>query len=252
MTLDDRARAATSGLLTATRDSVSVPAALDRLHGRRLSLPRTALATVAIVALVVSLVGVLRWSAVQVRTSEPAVVAPSPATHVALGVPFSVVLPAGWTYRLSGDDQAVIDGDGTRYLTVVVDPSPAVGATAASGGAEALARWIAARPELLSRPPVRTTVGGDPAWQVDVVFGPDARPNAVCDGPTRECLPLMRVPGMSLPVGIANSTAGRVIVIQLSDGRLTAVVATGGSSLHLEQVVALVQPVIDTITFDHP
>ena len=252
MNLDDRARAATTGLVTATRDSVSVPDALDRLHGRRMSLPRASVAAVTVLALVASAVGVLRWTAVQLPASNPAVVAPSPTTHVALGAPFSVVLPAGWTHRLSGDAQAVLEDRGTTYVTVVMDPSPAAGSTGESRSAEALARWIAARPELVSRPPVRTTVGGEQAWQVDLVFGPDARPNAVCDGPIHDCLPLIRVPGLAMPVGLANSTAGRAIVIQLGDGRLIAMVAGGDSVQHVEEVVALVNPVIDTISFDHP
>jgi len=252
--LDDRARMATDGLLAAARDDVSVPVALDRLRQGRTSPTRAALAAVTVLSLVVASFGVLRWSTEHVRASPPAAVAPSPTTHIALAVPFSVVLPTGWSRQVYGNAKAVLSGRDGSYLEVVMDPSPATPATATPQKltAESLARWIAARSELAGNPPVKTTVAGQLAWQVDLVFGPDARPSATCDGPNVDCLPLIRVPGFPLPLGLADSTAGRTTIIQLSNGRLIALTAGGDSNHHMEEVVASVQPVIDSITFDHP
>jgi hypothetical protein len=253
MNLDDRARMATDGLLAAARDDVRVPVALDRLHHGRTSPARAGLAAVAVVAVVVAGFGGLRWSTEHVRGSSPAVVAPSPSTRVALAVPFSVVLPVGWSRQVYGNARAVLYGPDGSYLEIVMDPSPATAASATTQKltAESFARWIAARPDLWAASPVRTTVAGQPAWQVDLLFGPDARPNATCDGPNVDCLPLIRVPGVTLPLGLANGTAGRATVIQLGNGRLITMTAGGDSQHHLEEVVASVQPVLDSITFDH-
>ena len=254
MNLDDRARMASDGLLAATQEDVRVPVALERLHHGQTSLARAGLAAVAVVALVVAGLGGVRWSAEHLRGSAPAVVAPSPTTRVALAVPFSVVLPAGWSRQVFGNVRAVLYGPDGSNLEVVMDPSPAsvASATTQKVTAESFARWMAARPDLSGAAPVKTTVAGQPAWQVDLLFGSDARPSALCVGPNVDCLPLIRVPGVALPLGLANGTAGRATVLQLGNGRLIAITAAGDSQHHLEEVVATVQPVIDSITFDHP
>ena len=253
MNLDDRARTASDALLAVTRDDVRVPDALDRLHHGRTSPVRTGLAALAVVALVVAGLGGVRWSAEHLRGSAPAAVAPSPSTRVDLAVPFSVVLPAGWSRQVYGSAQAVLHGPNGFYLEVVVDPSPATPASATTQKltAESFARWIAARTDLWAATAVMTTVAGQQAWQVDLLFGPDARPSATCDGPGVDCLPLIRIPGVTLPLGLADGTAGRATIVQLGNGRLIAMTESGDSQHHLEEVVAAVQPVLDSITFDH-
>jgi hypothetical protein len=254
MTLDERARRATDELLVATRGDVNVRVALDRLQHGRHSLARATLAGLAVLVLLAAAFGVVQWSTEHMRSSSPAVVAPTATTHVALAVPFSVVLPPGWSKQVHGNAQAVLYGRDGSYLEVVMDPSPAAPGSAAPKllTAESLARWIAARPDLVEKSPVTTTVAGQPAWQIDLVFSPVAAPSATCDGPTLDCLPLIRVPGVPLPLGLADSTAGRITIIQLASGRLMAVSAGGDSQHHLEEVVAAVQPVMDSLTFDHP
>jgi hypothetical protein len=254
VTLDDRARRATDGLLAATRSDVSVPVAMDRLLYGRASLARMTLSAFAVLSLVIASLGVLRWSTEHPPASSPAAATASPTTHIALAVPFSVVLPPGWSRQVHGNAQAVFYGRDGSYLEVVMDPSPATSTSAAPRPltAESLARWIAARPDLRGNPPVKSTVAAQRAWQVDLVFGPDARPSATCDGPNLDCLPLIRVPGVPLPLGLADGSAGRITFVQLKSGRLIALIAGGDSRHHIEENVAAVQPVVDSITFDHP
>jgi hypothetical protein len=248
MTVDSRARSAADALNQATLHDLEVRVMLNRLHDRKK--PRRAkyvVAFAAVVALVMG-IGVLRLTVWQPHSSNHT--AGRVATPFALTVPFTAVVPTGWSTELVGNALAAIESPAGPYVEVVVDPVPA--ATAASPApktltAQSFAAWFAARPEVEPTKVVATTVAGLPAWQVDLKLRPGAALTASCEG-GGDCVPLVRVAGVSAPLGLGVDASGRAIVVQLPNGHLIGIAeGVTNSTVPLSAFLSAVQPVVQSI-----
>jgi hypothetical protein len=175
--------------------------------------------------------------------------APSLREH---GVPFTAVVPTGWSTELVGNALAAIESPAGPYVEVVVDPVPVPTATSPAPKtltAQSFATWIAARPELEPTKVVATTVAGMRAWQVDLKLRAGAALTASCEG-GGDCLPLVQVAGVSGPLGLGVGGTGRAIVVQLPNGHLIGIAeGTTNSTDPLSAILTAGQPVIHSISF---
>ncbi len=217
--------------------------------------------------------GQLGASAIAVNLDDCGSV-PDPCSSVAAGsyllpleVPFTVTLPSGMDIKGQvertdrgrvGLDVDVVSSTGPG-LSVVMDPEgskpvegrkpdPAAGSTAQS-----IATWLADRPYLETTSVVTTTVSGLPAWQVDVRLRDSATATATCQPSIADCIPMVLLPFGVNATGIGHAQVGRMIFVQASADRVVWVYAWDGggdSADDLDAVLAVMQPVIDSIDFD--
>lgn len=257
MTVDSRARSAAAALNQTTLSDLEVRVMLDELHTRLgdRRKPRRAKYVVAfatVVALVMG-IGVLRLTVWQPRSSNHT--AGRVASSFALTVPFTAVVPTGWSTEFVGNALAAIESPAGPYVEVVVDPVPVPTASSPAPKtltAQSFAAWIAARPELEPTKVVATTVSGLRAWQVDLKLRAGAALTASCEGGA-DCVPLVRVAGVPGPLGLAVDGSGRAIVVQLPNGHLIGIAeGVTNSTVPLSVILSAVQPVIHSISFDIP
>jgi hypothetical protein len=149
-------------------------------------------------------------------------------TRLQLRVPLTFTLPHGWwsTPSSAGDVDfwsgtngygvSVSEGDArpARYVKgAYVDPSVAT-------DARSLASWLATRPYLSTSGAVATTLGGRPAWRVDVRERPGAvEVSPVCGGDYSPppCIPLFIGPADVIG-GIWGNGRIRYVFSDLPDG----------------------------------
>ena len=262
MTVETRARSAIQALMAATTSDVDAHAALGRLRQRRRSHARTYLAAVAVAVLLTLAVGALSWTGWHPRADVPTGVQPTPATsswssrtNVALVPPFTVLLPAGWAAEVRSPTIAVIHGPGGASFAVFVDPTPYAGPTAgapAAFGSEALAHWVGSRPGLQPSTVVAASVSEKEAWAVDVRQRAGQTDTAVCDGSTAGCLPLVHVPNLRLPLGVAAGAETRFIFFDLHSGQVMGIALGADTPADLIANLAAARPVIESIVLNNP
>ena len=258
MSLDARGRSAAQELLRSTRSDLEVHTMLDRLHSTsdRRTGPRIAVA-VALVAVVLG-VAALSWSAWHPGSSVPPVVTtPSPsatspsATSLGLAEPATAVLPPGWTLT-STPDLAVMTSLDHYFVEVLVSPTPigtAKDPAPAPLTTESLATWVATHSGLVPASVVPTTIGGRPAFQVDLRQAAGAPKGTICDPANRDCVPLVRLASRTLPFGVAGGTVGRAYVLTLPSGHIAVVAAGASGDDRVGALVNATQPLLDGITF---
>jgi hypothetical protein len=115
--------------------------------------------------------------------------------------------------------------------------------------AQSLAAWVATHPDLVPAPVVPTSIGGLPAWQVDVRQAADSPQGKVCSGGNLNCVPLFRAPSGDYPAGVGRGTVGRIYAVTLPSGRLALVAAGAGGDDRIGALVNATQPLLDSITF---
>ena len=255
MTVELRARSAADAVRDAARQDVDVRAGLALVRRRNTRRIGVYVAVATAVAVILGL-GVFSWTTWHPRASAPITNQPTVVrTTFPLKVPVFAVRPDGWTQIVKRDVFAVLNSPGGPFLAVIIDPTPlaiAGSPAPATLTAQSLAGWIAGRPELEPTTVVRTTVAGFPAWQVDTKLRTGVPARATCDGLTDQCLPLLRVAGIDDPLGLVPGSAGRVLVLQLPNGRIVAVAAGGSARNGLPEVLSAVQPVIDSLKLGTP
>jgi len=258
MSLDARGRSAAQELHRSTRSELEVRAMLDTLHrtSDRRTGPRVAVA-VALVAVVLAVVA-LSWSAWHPRASVPPV-NPSPtpsatspsATSLGLSEPATAVPPPGWTL-VSTPDLAAVTSLDHYFVEVLVGPTPVGTAKDPAPSpltAQSLAAWVSTHSGLVRSAVVPTTIGGRPAYQVDLRQAAGAAKGTVCDPANRDCVPLVRLPSHQLPFGVAGGTVGRAYVLTLPSGRIAIVAAGASGDDRIGALVNATQPLLDSIAF---
>ncbi len=252
MTVELRARSAADALRDATRQDVDVRAGLAQMRRRNTRRIGVYVAVATAAAVILGL-AVLTWTTWHPRASAPITNQPTVVrTSFPLAVPFVAVRPDGWTQIVKRDVLVVLNSPNGPFLAVFIDatPLPTAGSPAPTTlTARSFAGWIAARQELVPTTVVQTKLAGLPAWQVDVKLRAGVPATATCDGVTDKCLPLFRVAGITDPLGVVPGSAGRVYVVQLSNGRVLFVAAGGSTRNRLPEVLAAVQPIIDSLSF---
>jgi hypothetical protein len=263
MSLDTRGRSAAQELLRSTRSDLEARPMLDTLH--RTSDRRTGTRVAVAVALVAVLLGVvaLSWSAWHpggstpptVTTPTPSATAPSPtspsATSLGLSEPATAVPPPGWTLT-STPDLAVVTSLDHYFVEVLVGPTP-IGTSADPAPslltAQSLAAWVSTHSGIVPTTVVRTTIGGLPAFQVDLRQAAGAPKGTVCDPANRDCVPLVRLASHPLPFGVVGGTVGRAYILTLPSGRIAVVAAGAGGDDRIGALVNATQPVLDSLQF---
>jgi hypothetical protein len=155
------------------------------------------------------------------------------AYQLRLKVPVSYTLPPP-AWALGTYTATTADFEPNEYgygVSVMENAKPALSSSRPqvdpSGGttAQTMARWLAARPFLLSSPVTQTTLSGLPAWQVDVRLKPGQRTIAHCGYYAQDaCLPLMLMDiSGSHTVGIWGDGRIRWTFVDLPTGGTTAV-----------------------------
>ena len=173
--------------------------------------------------------------------------------RVALAVPFTADLPKGWTQTGHAGISVNLVSPQGPYVGVGTDPAPAPGAAEPMPprlNAQQLADWVASRQYLQPTTVVATTFSKFAAWQVDIRLRDDASATSRCDGNPQPCVPLIRLPSVTLPLGPSHGAVARVIFVLLPSGRTMGVVASGASADDLDGLLDATQPVLDSITFD--
>ena len=223
--------------------TLDVEAALRDLHRRhrrrRVQVVSAALAAAAVVALVVGL-----STGRDPRTDGRQPVTPPdlhrsceerpPAAdclpagrvHVEASTPFSVEVPASFRPPFPNADTVTVDAfrtntpesTGVTFLDRV-----GAGRHSATMTAAELAHWVASRPYLHHESPVRTTVGGRPAWQIAVsVTRAPLRLAAACNGTGELCWPMLGSRRAGAPpwvTGPRPDMVSRYTFVDLPSGR---------------------------------
>ena len=258
MSLDARGRSAAQELHRSTRSELEVRAMLDTLHrtSDRRTGPRVAVA-VALVAVVLAVVA-LSWSAWHPRASVPPVnpsptpsaTGPSP-TSLGLSEPATAVPPPGWTL-VSTPDLAAVTSLDHYFVEVLVGPTPVGTAKDPAPSpltAQSLATWVSTHSGLVRSAVVPTTIGGRPAYQVDLRQAAGAAKGTVCDPANRDCVPLVGLASHPLPFGVAGGAVGRAYILTLPSGRLAVVAAGASGDDRIDALVNATQPLLDSIAF---
>jgi hypothetical protein len=155
------------------------------------------------------------------------------AYQLRIDVPVSYTLPLS-TWELGTYTATTADFAPNEYgygVSVMENAKPAMNSSRPqvdpSGGttAESIARWLAARPFLVSSPVTQTTLSRLPAWQVDVRLKPDQHTITHCGYNAQDaCLPLMLMDiSGSRTVGIWGDGQIRWTFVDLPNGGTTAV-----------------------------
>ena len=258
MSLDTRGRSAAQELLRSTRSDLEARTMLDTLHrgSDRRTGPRVAV--VAVLVAVVLAVGALSWSAWHpggstppaVTTPTPTATSPSPAS-LGLSEPATAVPPPGWTL-VSTPDLAVVTSLDHYFVEVLVSPTP-IGTSKdpaqSPQTAQSLAAWVSTHSGLVRTAVVPTTIGGRPAFQVDLRQATGAPRGTVCDPANRDCVPLVRLASHQLPFGVVGGTVGRAYMVTLPSGRIAVVAAGAGGDDRIDALVKATQPLLDSLAF---
>ena len=183
-------------------------------------------------------------------TPTPTATSPSPAS-LGLSEPATAVPPPGWTL-VSTPDLAVVTSLDHYFVEVLVSPTP-IGTSKDPAPspltAQSLAAWVSTHSGLVRTAVVPTTIGGRPAFQVDLRQATGAPRGTVCDPANRDCVPLVRLASHQLPFGVAGGAVGRAYVLTLPSGRI-AIVAVGASGDdRMGALVNATQPLLDSIAF---
>jgi hypothetical protein len=262
MSLDTRGRSAADEMHRSTRSGLEVVTMLQSLRrsARRRIVPRLAVG-VALAAVVAGVLA-LGWSSWHPRASEPVVTptgSPQPSsvptrTSLALSEPATVDLPVGWKHETVADLAVLTSPDGF-FVEMLLGPAP----VAAQGHpvpspltVQSLTTWLSTHPGLVPSSPVATSVGGLPARQVDLRQKPGPATGVTCEGPNAGCVPLVRMPSVRLPLGVAAGPGGRAYVLTLPSGRLAVVAVGGPSDRQLYELMSAVTPVLDSLVLDQP
>jgi hypothetical protein len=262
MSLDARARQASTSLLALSRKDVEVYAMLQELQHTEVSHQsrRRRTAAVLVVAVVVGLMVFGAMSLSPSRSSAPpagnsdgpsvsqTANAVEPAQTFYLPATVSAVVPASWDTRSysGGVDFQSKDGPG---ISLVMDPTPFGTGKPKTLTAETFARWIESRPYLQPTQAVPITVSGQPAWQVDVRLRDSAAAKSLCQPDITECIQMVKMPFTDLPTGIAHAQVGRMIFVQYPGRILWLYEWDGGGSTadNLRGVLSVLKPVFDSI-----
>ena len=260
MSLDARARQASTALLALAREDLEVHVMLQELqktqspHVSRRG--RTAAVLVAAVVVAVLVVGAFTLAS---GTSSAPPVAPHPTSPTAtpadtrkaynFAATLSAVVPGSWDTRVydGGVDFQSVDGPG---ISLVVDPTPFGAGKPKTLTAETFARWIASRPYLRPTQVIPITVSGHPAWQVDVRLLDSVAATSGCTPGMTECIQMVKMPFVELPTGIGHAQVGRMIFVQYPAGRIVWLYEWdgGGSTAdNLPGVLTVLKPVFDSI-----
>jgi hypothetical protein len=153
------------------------------------------------------------------------------ALHIT--IEFTFILPNGWTSRDHGGSDADFFSAQRGYgVSVAEDLAPAGMGSGVT--AESVARWLAARPFLVSSAVTRTSLVGKDggivphrltAWQVDVHLKPDQQAGGHClpDG-SQPCVPLLLTEQRGFrSEGMWGNEWIRWIFLDLPDGQPAAV-----------------------------
>jgi len=264
MTVDARGRSAATALRSVAETDIDVRVKLDQLHGSRTHSMRVAVRVAVVagaVAVTIAAAG-LGWTTLNPHASAPpATQVPAGATRQSfdLRVPFTADVPNTWSVSQESKANVNLSSPAGPYVGVGVDPVPAVSAAASDGAvapgpatltAQSLAHWVATRTFLQSTTVVSTTVSGLPGWQVDIRLRDDALATQTCNDSPGTCVPLIRLPSIPLPLGVTHGAVARVIFVELPTGRIVGVVASGANASNLTGLLAVTQPVLDSIVID--
>jgi hypothetical protein len=117
--------------------------------------------------------------------------------------------------------------------------------------AKTLAEWMAKRPYLQPTAVVATTLGGRPAWQLDIRLRTDAAATQHCDNGPADCVAMIRLPSVALPLGPSHGGAARVICVEMTNGRIVGVVASGDAN-NVAGLLGDTRPFLESIRFNAP
>ena len=198
-----------------------------------------------------------------VTTTPPPAVTPTSSTSdgpvhtaFALAVPFTADVPKTWTQTRHPGVSVILSSPEGPYVGVGIDPTPIAEPTVkgvaadpipAKLTAESLAGWVAKLPYLEPTTVVATTFSGLPAWRLDVRLKDTASATATCDYDTHPCIPMLALPKVTLPLGASHGGVGRVFFVQMPNGRIVGVQASGAAADNLEGLLTATQPVLDSI-----
>jgi len=195
-------------------------------------------------------------------TSPPAATPSSSVTNApvhtafALAVPFTAEVPTTWTQTRHPGVSVIVSSPEGPYVGVGIDPTPIAGPAIKGGAADpiptkltaqSLADWVAKLPYLEPSTVIATTFSGLPAWRVDVRLKDSASATATCDYDTHPCIPMIALPTVTLPLGPSHGAVGRVFFVQMPNGRIVGVQASGAAADNLDGLLAATQPVLDSI-----
>jgi hypothetical protein len=280
--VDARARQAARGLRTTTRSSIDVSASLTELKrstGQERSHAglRLGLALVAVVAVVAGVllstlpahdatpvrpvpskvVKTIDWASCYAGTDYGPCVSLMPGAYrVPLRIPFTVTATNVWDY----DGDALRTADlvlaGGWDVVVDLDPTPWPTPTSAtpSGDGAALARWLAARSDVVASPVTTTTVSGRPAWEITMHLRPGATTNDKgCPDPG--CNQMLRIgqPDDALrTIGLwTTPSPSRWFIVSLPGQRLALVVMTSSNdSWTAAELDSNLHRVVTSLRFD--
>jgi hypothetical protein len=263
MSLDARARQASTALLTNVSKDLEVHAMLRELHTSERALTSRRHRAVAGLLVAAVVLGVLAVGATLLRRdtsstppAAPAVSAtptPTPTSVTdrqtfALAASLSAAVPPDWDKRVydGGVDFQSPEGPG---ISLVMDPTPFGVDKPARLTAESFARWIASRPYLTPTQAVPVTVSGHPAWQVDVRLLDSAKATSTCQPSIPDCVQMVKMPFTDRPTGIGHAQVGRMIFVQYP-GRIVWLYqwdAGEATADDLPGVLAVLKPVYDSI-----
>ena len=181
-----------------------------------------------------------------------------------LEVPFTASVPAGWdasgvnTFTDRGRVGVVAefrnDTDGWAHVGFEMNPRKYVrGAddpiSITPSTAQDLAFWVASKPYLAPTEAVSTTVGGLPAWQVDVQLK-DGVKTGWEDRCKRMCIPMIGYPDTLNYLGLVeNEGPFRWIFVQAPDGKVVNI-TIDGRGVDFKTLLDRTQPIIDGLVFD--
>jgi hypothetical protein len=207
-------------------------------------------------------------------TASPTAVAsvPSPAgvpagaafASTKLLVPVRLAAPDGWLVtiedgyqlKLSQHDAGVlIENNGYTFFDEIgfyVDPLPGPpdGAPTPVAGvgtdAKSIAAWLASRAQVIASQPRKTTVGGRPAWTLDVRLS--ASTGGLCGVP---CVNLINSPdgNSHYAYGLWGPGSSRMTFVDVAAGRVLLISIDDVDGRGVDQLRSAAQSVVESIRF---
>jgi hypothetical protein len=157
------------------------------------------------------------------------------------------IVPTGADFFIQTDGLVLFNGI-YAYARPVAGP-PDGGLTPVEGigtSAKDLAEWLAGRPQLTATVPKAVTLGGRPAWQLDISLSADA--GELCGIP---CVNVLNSPdrNRSYAFGIEGPWAVHATLVTAPDGSTVLITVEGNGRDRLAAEVAEYQPILDSVSF---
>ena len=179
----------------------------------------------------------------------------------------SLVVPSGWTLQadepelvslVRPDPQYMVQGDGLVIFDAIsIYARPIAGLPDGTLGgvpdvgtsAQALATWLSERPQLTSTAPVKTTLAGLPAFQLDFALSPQA--GDLCGIRCVNLLDSAAGPS-SYRFGIEGDWRVRAFLVDAPDGSTILISIDDADGAGLEEEIAGAMPILESLRFSEP